>query len=574
MLDSAIATPADDNIGTLERLPLHRVAPDLNQPRKAFDDAALQELADSIRTLGVLQPITVRPKLMGEVGEGDYDFTIVAGERRWRAAKLAGMGDIPAIIRADLATNPGAVAVLQLVENLQRADLTLWETATGCRALVDAIGLEAAAQKLGYSKPWVSQRANVCELPEEIRDLIERGLLTDVETAHNLVSLANLDEQGADTVDGWLEDITNGLPPTREDVRRELREAREQHEATAARERARQQRADQEAEARAAAQAKRDPLDLTPPDEDDEQDDGLGPVANSTTKASTTRTESSHERERRLREEAWTELMPDCRKLARESRKAILTALDESVPADHRSKEFSITVSQPMTHDECPAKATGARYHLDVRGSTADAGLIVEALDPKHKVGLSTRVTIAQLRQIEALLGEFFPVRTTADYGGAGTMPLRGVQLSNADALIRKTAAARQQAEQADQAQRRRVEALLAADTGATTPAPAAKSATKPTKTGKATATAQDGDGKADIAAFLKACTQRDAKARTKANDLHAAYVSWAGRHGRTVINITDHRWGHAIEAAGIEKKRSNGFVYIGLKLLIEGDEA
>lgn len=573
MLDSAIATPAAEDIGTLERLSLLRIAPDLNQPRKAFDAAALQELADSIRTLGVLQPITVRPKLMGEVGEGDYDYTIVAGERRWRAAKLAELDTIPAIVRPDLATNPGAVAVLQLVENLQRADLTLWETATGCRALVDAIGLEAAAQKLGYSKPWVSQRANVCELPEAILDLIERGLLTDVETAHNLAALADFDEQSADTVEGWLEDIANGLPPTREDVRRELRETRDYYEAEAARERVRQQRADDEAEARRAAQAKRDPLELTPLDDDEGEGDEDGTATKPTPKASTaTRAESPHERERRLREEAWTELMPDCRKLARESRKAILTALDQSVPADHRSKDFAITVSQPLTHNECPAKATGARYQLDVRGSSADAGLVVEALDPAHKVGLSTRVTIAQLRQIEALLGEFFPVRTTADYGGAGTMPVKGAQLSNADMLIRKTAAARQQAEQADQAHRQRVDALLAADASEATPAPAAKSPAKSAKAGKAGAVEQDSDGKADIAAFLKACTQRDAKARTRANDLHAAYVSWAGRHGRTVINITDHRWGHAIEAAGIEKKRSNGFVYIGIKLLIEAD--
>lgn len=504
---------------------------------------------------------------MGEVGEGDYDYTIVAGERRWRAAKLAGMGDIPAIVRADLATNPGAVAVLQLVENLQRADLTLWETATGCRALVDAIGLEAAAQKLGYSKPWVSQRANVCELPEPIRDLIERGLLTDVETAHNLASLADMDEQGADTVEGWLEDITNGLPPTREDVRRELREAREQHEATAARERARQQRADQEAEARAAAQAKRDPLELTPPDSDEDEGEGdATPAAKPAPKASATRAETPYERERRLREEAWAELMPDCKRLARDARKKAISTLTEHCGTLlGGERKFDLTISSPLTHTDVPAKPTGAIYVVQVDGNSGDAGLLIEALDPKIEVYFNARVTVAQLRAVERLLARQFRVQTNFN--------VRGSALADVDMRINKAHEAMEAGEAQAQADSAAIKAARAAASHrAEGSAPAAKSPAKPTKTGKATATAQDGDGKADIAAFLKACTQRDAKARTKANDLHAAYVSWAGRHGRTVINITDNRWGHAIEAAGIEKKRSNGFVYIGLKLLVEAD--
>lgn len=553
----ADAGTAADTLGTLQRIPLNRITPDTNQPRKQFDDAALNELADSIRTLGVMQPITVRPKLMGAIGEGDYDYSIVAGERRWRAARLAGLAAIPAIVRADLAADRSTVTVLQLIENLQRADLTLWETAQGCRALVDAIGLEGAAQKLGYSKPWVSQRANVCELPDAVRDLVQRGLLTDVETAHNLVALAEIDEQGADTVEGWLEDITNGLPPTREDVRRELREARQQHEATAALERARQQRADDEAMLGAAVPAKRDPLDLTPPDDDD---DDIAPVApRATTSTSTLRDESPYQREQRLREAAWAELMPDCKKLARESRKTIIDTL-HAVAGDTPAGEhkFNLTISSPLTSHDAPAKPAGAKYPVELNGGTHDAGVVLEALDASHTVSIGLSVTVAQLRGIERLLGRSF--RLHVPYG----LAVHGTVLQAAAKRVAKAWEGKQQSDadhDADVATiaNARAAAALRAEGAALVAAVSGSDATAPI---------------GDIAAFLRACTQRVTGARTKAGDLHAAYRAWCERHGCTAVNLTDHRWGQGIEAAGIEKKRSNGFVYIGLKLLIEGDEA
>ncbi len=556
MLDTASdVTATDTTIGSTRPhasqghyadLPLHRVIPDSTQPRRHFGDDALNELADSIRAHGVLQPITVKPKI-GEIGQDDYDYVIVSGERRFRAAKLAGLTTIPAMVRPDLTMDRATVAVLQLVENLQRSDLTLWETAQGCAALVDVVGLEGAAKRLGYSKPWVSQRANVAGLPEAIRDLIERGLLTDVETAHNLAALAEMDESGADTVEGWLEDIANGLPPTREDVRQELREAREQHEATAARERARQQRQADEAEARATLT--QDPLNLTPPDDDDDEAGGAAAP-----KTSSTRPESQWERERRLREEAWTELMPDCRKLARDARKPIVDTLQACAgdlkPGDHK---FTFSISAPSTGKEPPAKAAGAHYVMQIDGGTDDAGVLLEALNPAHTVGIGLSVTVAQLRAIERILGK--TIRVNANSG----VSVHGTVLTSIEKRLRNAWAAKCQsdadheADMAAIANARAAASALAAT--ASTPAPPAAEAI------------------GDIATFLQARTQRDDKARTKAGDLHAAYRNWCERHGFTSVSLNDYRWGKGIDAAGIEKKRSNGFVYIGLKL-IEGDEA
>ncbi|WP_293373580.1 ParB/RepB/Spo0J family partition protein [Nevskia sp.] len=568
-----------DEVGELLRIEITRIERDPNQPRRFFDAGALNELAASIVEQGLIQPITVKPKLPFD--ETDPHYVIVDGERRWRAAALATRAVIPCIVRADLSTRPDTVSVLQLIANLQRADLTLWETAQGCRALVDAIGLERAAEKLGYSKPWVSQRANVADLPEEIRDLIESGLLTDVETAHNLAALAEIDEGGASTVGHWLENIGGGYPPTREDVRRELREAREMYEAEADRERARQQRADDEAAARAAKSADPNaPLFSDPKGDDDAGDQPAAPKPKASTSTST-RAEAPHERERRLREEAWAELMPDCRKLAREARKPLIQALEEAVFADHWAKNFEITLSAPQTSTEAPAKAQGAKYGVDVRGNTADAGLVIEALDASHRVNLNLRVTIAQLRRIEAVTGEFYPVRTCADYGGSGAMNVHGSKLANVAALIKRTQAERDQTAASEAEHQERITRLLLADSTA-----AARQAEDDALVQQAAAlnpnppaAASEGEGQgyvtAQIARFLAACTRRDPNRRTKAAALHAAYVAWCERHSEgTPVGLRDHRWGQGIAADGIEKKRSDGFVYIGIKLLIDGEGA
>ena len=143
-LDSLFADLSDDtgSEASGSTLLLREIEPDPEQPRKRFDDDALNQLADSIAENGLLQPIAVRPK---KVGPG---YIIIAGERRWRAARLAGLVEVPVIIKD---VTDEQAAALALIENLQREDLDPIEVAEGCRQLIDKYGLtqESAAKKLG-----------------------------------------------------------------------------------------------------------------------------------------------------------------------------------------------------------------------------------------------------------------------------------------------------------------------------------------------------------------------------------------------------------------------------------------
>ncbi len=150
-------------------LPIGRVEPRQDQPRSRFEEEALETLADSIRQHGLLQPITVRPM------EGGY-YQIIAGERRWRASRLAGLKEIPArVIEADDRT----AMELALVENLQREDLNPIEEAAGYRTLMEQYGLtqEAVAQRVGRSRPAVANALRLLGLPENTRRLVEEGSL-------------------------------------------------------------------------------------------------------------------------------------------------------------------------------------------------------------------------------------------------------------------------------------------------------------------------------------------------------------------------------------------------------------
>jgi len=138
-------------------LSLASIQPNPRQPRRHFDATALAELAESIKARGLLQPLVVTP-----AGEG---YMLMAGERRWRAAQLAGLDSVPALIRSD---DPLEVA---MIENLQRADLTPLEEAEGLGQLVDRFGYthEQLAAMVGKSRPYVSNTLALCRLPEEIK---------------------------------------------------------------------------------------------------------------------------------------------------------------------------------------------------------------------------------------------------------------------------------------------------------------------------------------------------------------------------------------------------------------------
>ena len=171
-LDSLFADLSDDtgSEASGSTLLLREIEPDPEQPRKRFDEEALADLADSIRLHGILQPLTVRRLQSGY-------YQIIAGERRWRAAKQAGLMEIPAII---IEADDKKVMELGLIENLQREDLDPIEVAEGCRQLIDKYGLtqESAAKKLGKSRSAVANSLRLLALPEDVRRLVSEGKLS------------------------------------------------------------------------------------------------------------------------------------------------------------------------------------------------------------------------------------------------------------------------------------------------------------------------------------------------------------------------------------------------------------
>ncbi len=151
-------------------LPISQVEPGLNQPRKHFDEEALAELAASIEQHGVLQPLTVR-----RLSSGYYQ--IIAGERRWRAARMAGLHEVPALI---IEADDRKVMEIGLIENLQREDLNPMEEAAGFQTLIRDFGLtqEEAAQRVSKSRPAVANALRLLGLPQEIQWSIEQGTLS------------------------------------------------------------------------------------------------------------------------------------------------------------------------------------------------------------------------------------------------------------------------------------------------------------------------------------------------------------------------------------------------------------
>ena len=147
------------------------IEPDPDQPRKNFDEEALAALAQSIAENGLLQPIAVRPR---KAGPG---YTIIAGERRWRAARMAGLEEVPVLVKD---VTDEQAAALALIENLQREDLDPIEVAEGCRRLIDQYGLtqEQAAQRLGKSRSALTNTLRLLGLPEDVREQVRTGAIS------------------------------------------------------------------------------------------------------------------------------------------------------------------------------------------------------------------------------------------------------------------------------------------------------------------------------------------------------------------------------------------------------------
>jgi len=169
----------------LAHLPLETIHPNPRQPRRRFDTEAITALAESIKVQGIVQPVLVRPRPAG-------GFELIAGERRWRAAQQAGTPTIPALVRE---TDDRDTLLLGIVENVAREQLTPVEEAHAYALLVDEFGLSLGeiGERVGRSKPAVSNRMRLLELSEDVLGMVERGELTD---GHARAVLAVPDNEG------------------------------------------------------------------------------------------------------------------------------------------------------------------------------------------------------------------------------------------------------------------------------------------------------------------------------------------------------------------------------------------
>jgi ParB family chromosome partitioning protein len=169
----------------LAQIPVGSIRPNTRQPRKRVDAEGVAGLAESVRAQGVIQPIMVRP-------DGDGGYELIAGERRWRAAKAAGLPTVPALVRE---TDDRDSLLLALVENVAREDLSPVEEARAYAVLQDEFGLTLGdiAERVGRSKPSVSNRLRLLDLPDDVLALVERGALTE---GHARAVLAVPDHDG------------------------------------------------------------------------------------------------------------------------------------------------------------------------------------------------------------------------------------------------------------------------------------------------------------------------------------------------------------------------------------------
>ena len=170
-LDSLFADNSVEEINpSVNKLRIMEIEPNHDQPRKDFDEKSLSELAESIEQHGVLQPLVVRP-----LANGSYQ--LVAGERRWRAARIAGLTEVPVVIKE---LTDEEVIEIAMIENLQREDLNPLEEALGYRYMMDELNItqEQAAEKVGKARPAVANALRLLKLPNEIQDMVKNNLMS------------------------------------------------------------------------------------------------------------------------------------------------------------------------------------------------------------------------------------------------------------------------------------------------------------------------------------------------------------------------------------------------------------
>lgn len=176
----------ESSAGEAVKLPINDIEPNRKQPRKEFEPKALSELSDSIKEHGILQPLLVRPMT-------DGSYRLVAGERRYRAARMAGLTEVPVTIRE---MTDEEESVFALIENLHREDLNAIEEAEGYKTLIETYGLtqEQAAQRVGRSRSEIANSLRILTLPDEITDYVKSGKISKGH-AKALLSFDDKDEQ-------------------------------------------------------------------------------------------------------------------------------------------------------------------------------------------------------------------------------------------------------------------------------------------------------------------------------------------------------------------------------------------
>lgn len=186
-LAAILSVAPRDDTEELRHVPLELIDPNPRQPRRGFDEDALLALADSIRARGVVQPVLVRPRAGGR-------FELIAGERRWRAARLAEVDLIPAVVRQ---RDDAESLELAVIENMARQDLNPVEEARACAALVDELGLtrEEVGLRVGRSRVAVSNLMRLLDLPDEALDLLEQDLLSEGHGRALLLAPENADRR-------------------------------------------------------------------------------------------------------------------------------------------------------------------------------------------------------------------------------------------------------------------------------------------------------------------------------------------------------------------------------------------
>lgn len=184
-LDALLSGTIDGDYEPVREIAIDKIHPRTDQPRKRFEEESLQELANSIKEHGILQPVLVRPIKKGH--------EIIAGERRWRAAQLAGLSFIPVVVR-DI--DEQQAAEISLIENIQRDDLTVVEEARAYKSLADQFGYtqEVIAERIGKSRAYVANTLRILNLPEEVLQMLEKG---EINAGHvrPLLSLSTAEEQ-------------------------------------------------------------------------------------------------------------------------------------------------------------------------------------------------------------------------------------------------------------------------------------------------------------------------------------------------------------------------------------------